>query len=202
VDTINSIDMGTGSSRVTMQRVNITHTVATLGAAKPGDFGDNGTQVLFDHCSGTGDNLFYFATFGRAQGPNVLLNCVFHGNGHIQPHMRWSTGLLLDNCQVPSSGIDLMNRGIMGSGHGWTMGWGVAWNCEAKTFLIQQPPGAMNWAIGCRGAAQSEPMPGTKEPKLPNGIFDSPDSAVSPGSLYLEQLRERLGAQALKNIGY
>ena len=82
------------------------------------------------------------------------------------------------------------------------MGWGVAWNCVAKTYLIQQPPGAMNWAIGCRGTEQSEPMPGGSSAKLPNGIFDSPDTPVRPGSLYLEQLRERLGAQAVKNIGY
>lgn len=202
VDTINSIDIGAGSSRVTLQRVDLRHTVATPGAAKPGDIGDNGTQVLFDHCSGTGDNLFYIATFGRTQGPNVALNSTFHGNGHIQPHMRWSTGLLLDNCQVPSAGIDLKNRGIEGSGHGWTMGWGVAWNCTAKTYLIQQPPGAMNWAIGCRGTEQTESMPGGKEDKLPNGIFDSTGSPVTPGSLYLQQLRDRLGPQALKNIGY
>jgi len=202
VDTIDSMHIGAGSSRVTIQRVNITHTVATKGAAKPGDFGDNGTQALFDRCSGRGDNLFYFATFGRTQGPNVVLNCKFEGNGHIQPHMRWSTGLLVDSCQVPASGIDLMNRGIMGSGHGWTMGWGVAWNCVAKTFLIQQPPGSMNWAIGCRGAAETEAMPGGNGPKLPNGIYDSQNAPVTPASLYLEQLRERLGVAALKNVGY
>jgi hypothetical protein len=202
IDTINSIDIGAGSSRVTIQRVDIKHTVATLGAAKPGDFGGTGTQMLFDHCSCTGDNLFYFATLGRTQGPNVVLNCTFHGNGHVQPHMRWSTGLLLDNCEVPRGSIDLMNRGIMGSGHGWTMGWGVAWNCTAKSFVIQQPPGAMNWAIGCRGTEKNEPMPGGTSEKVPNGIIDSPETPVTPASLYLEQLKERLGPQALKNIGY
>jgi hypothetical protein len=202
VDTIDSIDVGAGSSRVTIQRVNVRHSVATLGAAKPGDFGANGTQTLFDRCSSVGNNLFYAVTLGRVQGPNVLLNCSFQGNGHVQPHMRWSTGLLVDNCRTPEGGIDLMNRGIMGSGHGWTMGWGVVWNCIAKSFLIQQPPGAMNWAIGCKGAPLSESMPGGSAEKLPNGVFDSPDVPVAPASLYLEQLRERLGPQAVKNIGY
>jgi hypothetical protein len=117
--------------------------------------------------------------------------------------MRWATGLLLDNCQVPESGIDLMDRGIMGSGHGWTVGWSVAWNCTAKSFLIQQPPGSMNWAIGCRGAVESSAEPGQKNgPKLPAGIFESPGTPVAPGSLYLAQLRERLGPPALANIGY
>ncbi|HWX21678.1 MAG TPA: hypothetical protein VN578_17375 [Candidatus Binatia bacterium] len=45
-------------------------------------------------------------------------------------------------------------------------------------------------------------MPFGHEPKLPAGIFDSHDSPVAPSSLYLAQLRERLGEQAVKNIGY
>ena len=37
---------------------------------------------------------------------------------------------------------------------------------------------------------------------IPSGIFDSPNVPVTPASLYLEQLRERLGDQAPANIGY
>jgi hypothetical protein len=33
-------------------------------------------------------------------------------------------------------------------------------------------------------------------------VFDSSGKSVRPGSLYLSQLAERLGAGALKNIGY
>ncbi len=201
-DTVNSLSVDDHSRRITIQRVHITHSVPTIGAAKPEDFADTGTQVLFDRCSGAGDGLFYFATMGRTQGPNVLLNCSFQGRGSIQPHMRWLTGLLVDNCQVPAGSIDLMNRGIMGSGHGWTIGWSVVWNCTAHSFVIQQPPGSENWAIGCKGAEQSKPMPGQKRPNLPNGIFDSHNHPVTPTSLYLAQLRERLGDQAVKNIGY
>jgi hypothetical protein len=96
-----------------------------------------------------------------------------------------------------------MNRGVMGSGHGWAIGWAVAWNCQAKGFLVQQPPGSMNWAIGCKGAETSKAMPGgDKAAILPNGIYDSPNRPVAPASLYLAQLRERLGDQAVKSIGY
>jgi hypothetical protein len=201
-DTVNSVGVDDKSSRITIQNVRIAHSVATLGAAKPEDFADSGTQVLFDRCSGEGHGLFFFATMGRTQGPNVLLHCSFQGKGSIQPHMRWSTGLLVDNCQVPSGSIDLMNRGIMGSGHGWTIGWSVVWNCRADSFLIQQPPGSVNWGIGCIGAEQRKPMPGLKRPNLPSGIFDSHNRPVLPSSLYLAQLRERLGDQAVRNIGY
>jgi hypothetical protein len=150
--------------------------------------------------------VFYIATGAREQGPNVVLHCVFHGDGHVQPHQRWSTGLLVDSCEVPEGGIDLMNRGAMGSGHGWTMGWGVVWNSEAKSFVIQMPPGSANWGIGNRGEQKLGKMPtfdpGPELPMLPQGIIDSQETPVAPASLYLEQLKERLGPQALKNIGY
>jgi cytochrome P450 len=38
--------------------------------------------------------------------------------------------------------------------------------------------------------------------RIPEGIYDSPGRPVEPVSLYLEQLRERLGDAALVNIGY
>jgi hypothetical protein len=158
--------------------------------------------VLFNRCTITGDNLFFFATGPKVTGPQVLLNCVFRGNGWIQPHQRWATGLLIDGCQVPDGGIDFMNRGAMGSGHGWAIGWAVAWNCEAKSFLNQQPPGAANWVIGGQGAPQKKAQPFNTAPLLPEGIYDAHGSRVSPASLYLAQLYERLGQQALANTGY
>lgn len=67
-----------------------------------------------------------------------------------------------------------MNRGAMGSGHGWTMGWGVAWNNDAKTYVIQMPPGSANWGIGSRREQLVGRMkaydPG---PELPQGIIKS-----------------------------
>jgi len=37
---------------------------------------------------------------------------------------------------------------------------------------------------------------------LPEGIYDSHNTPVAPTSLYLAQLNERLGKQALINVGY
>jgi hypothetical protein len=206
LDTTEAIGIGKTSRRVTVERVDVIQTIPIVGAAKPADFSANGTQILFDRCTATGDNVFYIAVGPGEQGPNVVLNCVFHGNGHVQPHQRWSTGLLIDSCQTPEGGIDLMNRGAMGSGHGWTMGWGVVWNSVAKSFLIQMPPGSANWGIGNRGEQALGKMPmfdlGPELPILPRGIIESQGTPVAPASLYLEQLRERLGKQALKNIGY
>ena len=189
--------------RITMQQVVVTHTYANLGASKPTDFSIEGSQILLDRCKITGGNMYFVWTASLKPGPNVILNASFRGQGsRVQPHMRWSTGLLVDNCSVPDGGIDLMNRGVMGSGHGWTMGWGVAWNCDAKNYIIQNPPGAANWAIGCIGTQEQKARPFDSSPLLPEGIIDSQDAPVAPHSLYLAQLQERLGKPALEAIGY
>lgn len=199
-NTVNSISV-TGK-RITVDNVSIIHDQPTKGAAKPADLNGSGQQLLFNRCTITGDNLFFFGTGAKVTGPVVLLNCVFRGNGWIQPHQRWATGLLVDGCRVPDGGIDFMNRGAMGSGHGWAIGWAVAWNSTAKNFLNQQPPGAANWVIGGKGEQQKRAIPFDKEPFLPEGIYDSHGKTVAPLSLYLKQLSERLGTQALVNIGY
>lgn len=200
-NTVNSIGIS-DASRITVNRVSIMHEVPTIGAAKPADFSGNGSQLLFNRCTVQGDNVFFFATGAKVTGPIVLLNCTFRGNGWIQPHQRWATGVLTDNCQVPDGGIDFMNRGIMGSGHGWSVGWAVAWNCRAKSFLNQQPPGAVNWVIGSEGEKTRRAIPFDTIPYLPEGTYDAHGSPVQPASLYLAQLEERLGEKALRNIGY
>ena len=77
-----------------------------------------------------------------------------------------------------------------GIGENSAIGWGVLWNSGAATIDVERPPGATNWAIGSMGAA------------IGDGTFDSTGTPVTPRSLYLAQLCERLGPQALANIGY
>jgi hypothetical protein len=206
-DLTEGVRMDFDSERMTLTHVDIEQTKAVTSSAKPFDFAINGTQVLVDRATGRGDSVFYFATEPRQQGPVVILNSIFKGNGNIEPHQRWSTGLLVDNCAVPDGGIHLMNRGTMGSGHGWTIGWGVVWNSTASNFIIQQAPGTLTWAIGNRGPLESAGMPDGKGGRmngtpLPLGIIESEEKSVTPQSLYLSQLAERLGPNALKNIGY
>ena len=208
-NTVNSISV-TGK-RITIDNISIVHDVPTLGAAKPADLNGSGQQVLFNNCKITGDNVFFLATGAKVTGPVVLLNCIFRGNGWIQPHQRWATGLLIDGCEVPGGGIDFMNRGVMGSGHGWAIGWAVAWNCKAKSYLNQMPPGSANWVIGSKGDRQRKAIPASNDSGniiydslslLAEGIYDAHNTPVTPSSLYLAQLQERLGKQAVLNIGY
>jgi len=200
----NGLGVGGSSTRITIEDVHATHDmVSYFTSAAPADFSVNAQQVLLQRCSSDGGNkIFYFVTHST-RGPNVVLD--FHGTGkrtHFEPHQRWATGLLADGVAL-EGGIGFANRGTAGSGHGWTIGWGVAWNCESSTKVLR-PPGAMNWAIGCIGNVSAEAgtpgMPGS--PNLPRGIHDSQGQHVIPDSLYLAQLCQRLGPQAVANIGW
>jgi hypothetical protein len=204
-ETTNGIRIDKGTERITVLKCDVTQHVPVTSSARPCDFCTNGSQILFDRCTGSGDHTIYFATESRQQGPVVVLHCRFQGDSFIQPHQRWSTGLLVDNCEVPEGSIDFMNRGEMGTGHGWTIGWAVAWNNTARSFGMNQPPGSAIWSIGNRGEEINPPFPtfdGSTRPPLDPAIIESENKPVLPRSLYLEQLKERLGPSALKNIGY
>ena len=199
-ETMNSVAVG--GARLTLQRVIVNRKARHQGSSRPAEFAPNAGQVLLDRCAVNADNVWFVATGGRQAGPIVLLNCTFLGDSRAESHQRWSTGMLYDNCRAPQGGIEFRNRGSMGSGHGWAMGWGVAWNCVAKDYVIQNPPGAANWMIGCTGENTRKPRPFGNGPLLPEGIQDSPGRPVTPQSLYLAQLAERLGPQAVKHLGY
>jgi len=200
-ETMNSVAV-TGH-RITLQYVDVIRKAMHQGASRPAEFAPNGGQVLLDRCSVEADNVWFFATGGRIMGPIVILNCAFNGNSRAEGHQRWTTAMLVDNCTIPNGRLDFLNRGVSGGGHGWALAWCVAWNCETKDILVQEPQGTRCWAIGCIGnRVQASRLNDPGYGILPEGTFDSHGAHVAPKSLYLTQLQERLGAQALKNIGY
>jgi hypothetical protein len=194
--------VGVGGRRITLERVHVKREAMSQGASRPAKFAPNGTQVLLDRVSVQADNVWFIATGARVAGPIVVLNADFRGDSRAESHQRWSTGMLFDNVHTPDGGIELRNRGSMGSGHGWSMGWGVAWNCTARDFIVQNPPGAMNWMIGCVGESRLAPRPFGTGPDLAEGTKESPGAPVTPTSLYLAQLQQRLGPAALQALGY
>ena len=207
-DTENSVTLSNTNKQMTLDSVNVVHTYAQTNSAAPADFALSGTQILANNCSVTGHgNTWPFVVQAQVTGPIVVLKGFADDRG-FAPHQRWATGLLCDSCQFPSSymgdksGVSYSNRGNFGSGQGWDAAWSVAWNVTTTYFLIQQPPGTLNWCIGCTGTALSEAAPGGDGTIQPNGIYESPGVPVTPGSLYLAQLKQRRGIQALHNIGY
>jgi hypothetical protein len=208
-DTQNTIVVGNAAKRITLENVHATHTVAHTGD-RMADFGLSGTEVLVDNCSSDGTGEWPLVTQAEVSGPIVALNFKSTEQAGIGPHQRWAVGLLTDNASLPNApnnpdggatGISYSDRGNHGSGQGWAMGWGVAWNVTTPYLVVQQPPGAQNWCIGCVGTPVTAVEAGSGK-AVPNGIYDSPGAKVTPNSLYLAQLCDRLGPAALVSIGY
>ena len=202
---VTAVRIGRQAERVTIEDVEVPSQATVTSRARAGSIWVNGAQILIDRCSITGDRLSWVETQSASEGPVVVLHGHFSGSGKVEPHQRWSTGLLVDSSEMGAGDLFMRNRGEMGSGHGWTIGWSVSWNNTATRFLIQNPPGVLNWSIGDVGNQETAPMPvmdGPKGAALPSGIVESSGSHVEPASLYLEQLRERKGQRAVTAIGY
>ncbi len=198
-DTLESVDINTESKQVTVNNVAITHTITQTGSDEFEDFYiASATQILMDTVSDSDDNMYFFATSSETQGPNVLRNATFIGDLTIEPHQRWATGLLVESTTITKGlstqgGVNFRNRGDYGTGHGWTIGWGVVWNTSGGTLVIQQPPGSNNWCIGCIGTQGTLTAPPGTGPVMPQGSIDSSGTNVFPASLYQAQLWQRLG---------
>lgn len=123
-----------------------------------------------------------FVNSATVPGPNVFLNCqaknAYTDSG---PHHRWATGTLFDNV-VTDGALNVQNRGNSGTGHGWAGSQMVFWNCVAGSMDVQSPPTSENYAIGCITKRASG-----------DGYWASLNEPATPRSLYLSQLKERLG---------
>lgn len=130
-----------------------------------------------------------FVLGAAVPGPNVFLDCTAQGAyTDSGPHQRWATGTLFDRVTTDNA-INVQNRGNSGTGHGWTGSQMVLWNCRAGSIDCRQPPISQNYAIGC---VVNHPSG--------DGYWESVGQPVSPSSLYLRQLQDRLGKRAVENI--
>ena len=197
-ETQNAFNISNTSKRITFDHVINNVTTTQTRSAGTADFDVTGTEVLVNWCQSNGTGDWPIVTAAEGTGPIVVLNFSSTQKAGISPHQRWTTGILADSDSFPNApsgtqGVAFRNRGTAGSGQGWTTGWSVAWNVITPFLLVSEAPGSDNWCIGCIGTETTS--------SDPNGIYDSLGTLVAPDSLYLEQLRERVGNQALANIG-
>ena len=149
----------------------------------------DGVGNLFQRCY-TREGRHDFEVASRVTGPNVFLDsyCT-QTHADIGPHQRWATGTLFDN--IRGGQIRVRNRGNSGSGHGWVGSATMFWNLVSFTqdIRVESPLGGMNWGIGCVGLTRNG-----------DGYWESWNVPVQPRSLYLQQLADRLGPQAVANV--
>ncbi|NQT88349.1 hypothetical protein HQ560_16400 [bacterium] len=184
------VRLKSGCKRVTVQDSSCVEMVSVLTGARRYPFYVEGQLCLVQRCfAKTGRHSFVVGP--RVCGPNAFVDCLAEKDyGNSEPHYRWSVGGLYDNVQ---GDLAIEDRQYYGTGHGWSGANYVVWNCKGK-LVCQKPPTAQNYAIGFVG-------------KKHNGSFDKPDGHweshgehVAPRSLYIAQLRDRLGEEAVRNV--
>ena len=148
-----------------------------------------GSFNLFQRCYTRGGR-HDFVLGSRVAGPNAFVDCFSEETyADIGPHQRYSTGSLFDNVQGGETRVQ--NRKDMGTGHGWAGAQTMFWNCVSNTseFKVESPKGALNWGIGCKGVL-----------KTGAGFWENWGTTTQPRSLYFQQLKDRLGENAVNNV--
>jgi hypothetical protein len=193
-----------GYAAVSMHEQSSFNTVEDCAMLEPISQITGGRRYSFNVSGGVG-NLFQrcyseqarhdFVTGSRVTGPHVWLDCLsLDSYSDDGPHHRWATGLLFDNTMGRMLHVE--NRKDSGTGHGWSGAQVLFWNALAEGIRCDTPLGAMNWVVGSV-AAKNE---GGWAPEEPFGWWESHNSVVEPRSLYLQQLRDRLGAEAIEAV--
>ncbi|CAG7566034.1 unnamed protein product [Fusarium equiseti] len=166
------------ASRITIQNCTMDRDKDIQGAALPFDILIQGSQVLVQDCAQVGSpdaRCFTVGTGSLTPGPNAVLRHKAKFDVQtIYPHQRWAHGLLVEGSSVKTLFVD---RGIKGSGHGWTINGGVGWNVDG-IVEVESPPLGINWCVGCN------------DPKG-NATFIESGKRVDPQSLFMAQLEER-----------
>jgi len=202
----NGVSLNGGVKWCTAQDCQYVNPATGTASAAPAAYtiGSACAQCLMQRCTADGPYYHLMVTQAGTPGPDVFLNFTCSGTHYNGgPHQRWAAGALHDNIvMAPDSQggytpyLAINNAGNEGSGHGWAAGFSVLYNCQVPQFQLEEPTTTTNhynWTIGGLGSAYGY---------SDNGIYDTLGSMVSPHSLYLEQLRERLGGAAVENIGY
>ena len=193
-----AVHINSDASFITVDSCKMLDAKSIIDGGRRYSFVIDGQRSLVQNCT-TRNGRHDYVNGSRTCGPNVFYNSsstLQHSD--IGPHHRWSTGILFDNL-TGNGAMDVQNRLVMGSGHGWAGGQIMFWNCNAARMVIQDPPGdEINWAIGCIcpnitgvGDATTEPI----------GEIQSQGTRISAiPSLFIAQLNDRLAT--LSNIQF
>ncbi|MDB4180868.1 T9SS type A sorting domain-containing protein [Flavobacteriaceae bacterium] len=154
------------------------------------DFCNN---ILFENCTASNGRHTFVANGASDVNGIVFTNCSSSGDyTRSESHRRWGQGILWDNItwtNTNTTGIlGLHNRGSYGTGHGWTVTNGVAWNINAPSnqIAIQKPPIGQNYAIGCNATVNGDgPF------SHPAGYIEGTGENLKIQSLYTAQLEDR-----------
>ncbi len=191
---VNSVvQSNAGSKWITVQDCESREPVSIRMGARRFTYQMNGQFCLVQRCFSQKGRHSFVLQGSEASG-NVYLDCqAVNPYSTSEPHNRWVNGVLYDNVKAPLTARFWKNISI-----GWAGANIVFWNCEGD-FLIQKPPTAQNYSFGHIGIAAVIFNTPLQDLSKERGYIESLDRHVTPRSLYLTQLKERLGEAAVKN---
>jgi len=187
------VQVNPGSKWITVQDCESREPVSMRWGGRRFTFQMNGQFCLVQRCLSQKGRHSFVQQRQTASG-NVYLECTaVNPYSSSEPHNHWVNGSLYDNVKAP----------LTARFWDYIIGWAganiVFWNCEGD-FLIQKPPTAQNYSFGHIGVNAVIYNAALQDLTKPNGHVESMDKHVTPVSLYLTQLKERLGERAVKNI--
>ena len=188
------VGVGRGSKWITVQDCVSREPISRRMGGRRFTFALRGQLALVQRCHSDKGRHSFMMGQPTASG-NVFLDCkASNPFSSSEPHEQWATGGLYDNVQAPLTARFWKNIVI-----GWAGANTVFWNCEGP-FLVQKPPTAQNYAFGHIGVDAVVFNIPLQDPTKDGGHIESLDRHVAPRSLYLTQLRERLGDAAVRNV--
>ncbi len=187
------VQVNPGSKWITVQDCQSLEPVSQRWGGRRFTYQMNGQMCLVQRCLSHKGRHSFVMQNQQASG-NVYRECeATFPYSSSEPHNHWVNGILYDNVKAP----------LTARFWDYIIGWGganiVFWNCEGD-FLIQSPPTAENYSFGHIGVNAVVFNAALQDLTKPNGHVESMDKHVTPKSLYLTQLKERLGEQAVKNV--
>ena len=183
-----------GSKWITIQVCVSREPVSMRAGGRRFTFALRGQLALVQRCHSDEGRHSFMAGQPTGSG-NVFLDCrATRAFSSSEPHEQWATGTLYDNVHAPLTARYWKDFVI-----GWAGANTVFWNCEGD-FLVQQPPTAQNYSFGHIGVNAVIFNTEFQDLSKPNGHIESLDRHVSPRSLYLAQLGDRLGEAAARRI--
>lgn len=187
------VQSNAGSKWITVQDCESWEPVSPRVGGRRFIFQMNGQLCLVQRCLSQKGRHSFVLQGSEASG-NVYLECTaLNPYSTSEPHNHWVNGILYDNVKAP----------LTARFWDYIIGWAganiVFWNCEGD-FLIQKPPTAQNYSFGHIGVNAVIFNAALQDLTKPNGHVESIDYHVTPKSLYLTQLKERLGMDAVNNV--
>jgi len=183
-----------GAKWITVQDCVSREPVSRRLGARRFTFALRGQLALVQRCQ-SDKGRHSFMTGQPTGSANVFLDCKATSPfSSSEPHEQWATGNLYDNVQAPLTARFWKDINI-----GWAGANTVFWNCEGS-FLVQKPPTAQNYSFGHLGVNAVVFNIPLQDPTRETGHLESLDRHITPRSLYLTQLRERLGDAAVRQI--